>query len=57
VKKSLPVPEGTLVVYTNRTSTDQVAGFGGGAKRSMGEKVMASQLADLFAKLQKAAVQ
>jgi len=53
----LPVPEGTLVVYTNRTSTDQVAGFGGGAKRSMGEKVMASQLRDLFAKLQKAAVQ
>ena len=53
----LPVPEGTLVVYTNRTSTDQVAGFGGGAKRSMGEKLMASQLEDLFTKLQKAAVQ
>jgi hypothetical protein len=53
----LPIPEGTLVVYTNRTSTDQVAGLGGGIKRSLGEKVMASQLEDLFAKLQKAAVQ
>lgn len=53
----LPVPKGSLVIYTNRTSTDQVGGFGGGAKRSMGEKVMASQLKELFAKLQKAAVQ
>jgi hypothetical protein len=29
----LPVEEGTVVVYTNRTSTDQVTGFGGGTKR------------------------
>ena len=46
----LPVPEGTLVVYTNHTSTDQVAGFGGGAKRSIGRRFMASQLEGLFQK-------
>jgi hypothetical protein len=51
----LPVPKGTLVVYANRTSTDQVAGFGGGAKRSMGGKILASQLESLFEDLQKAA--
>lgn len=51
-----PVPEGTLVVYLNRTSTDQVGGFGGGAKRAMGKKVLASQLEELYTKLQKAAV-
>lgn len=51
----LPVSEGTLVVYQNRTSTDQVEGFGGGTKRSLGERVMASQLEALFAKFQRAA--
>ncbi len=51
----LPVSKGTLVVYANRTSTDQVAGFGGGAKRSLGGKVLASQLEALFEGLQKAA--
>lgn len=30
----LPVAEGTLVIYTNRTSTDQLEGFGASAKRS-----------------------
>ena len=44
----LPVKEGTLVVYTNHTSTDQVAGFGGGAKRSIGRKFMAAQLEKSF---------
>jgi hypothetical protein len=46
---------GTLVVYVNRTSTDQVAGFGGGTKRSMGKKLMASQLEGLYTKVEKAA--
>jgi hypothetical protein len=44
----LPVDEGTLVIYTNHTSTDQVAGFGGGAKRTIGRTVMAGQLEKLF---------
>jgi hypothetical protein len=51
----LPVEGGTLVVYVNRTSTDQVAGFGGRAKRSMGSKLMASQLKSLWADVAKAA--
>lgn len=51
----LPVSEGTLVIYVNRTSTDQVTGFGGGGKRAIGTRVLASQLEDLFSKLQKAA--
>jgi hypothetical protein len=45
-----PVPEGTLVVYTNHTSTDQLAGFGSSAKRSVGRKLMAGQLQKLFEK-------
>ena len=44
----LPVGDGTLVVYTNHTSTDQVAGFGGSAKRSIGRKFMAAQLERSF---------
>lgn len=46
----LPARGGTLVVYTNRTSTDQVTGFGGGAKRSIGSKLLSSQLEALFHK-------
>lgn len=51
----LPVKDGTLVIYTNRTSTDQVTGFGGSTKRAMGTKVMTSQIKDLFEKARAAA--
>ena len=51
----LPVVEGTLVVYLNHTSTDQVLGFGGSAKRAIGERVMLGQLEDLFGKLRDSA--
>jgi hypothetical protein len=51
----LPAQGGTLVVYANRTSTDAVTGFGGGTKRKIGAKVLASQLEGLFGKLQEAA--
>lgn len=51
----LPVQGGTVVLYANHTSTDQVAGFGGGAKRSIGSSLLSSQLQDLFSKLQKEA--
>jgi hypothetical protein len=44
----LPVDEGTLVIYTNHTSTDQVAGFGGAAKRAIGRTFMAGQLKQVF---------
>jgi hypothetical protein len=46
----LPVTGGTLVVYVNRTSTDQITGFAGSGKRAIGRRVMASQLKDLFEK-------
>lgn len=49
----LPVKSGTAVVYVNRTSTDQVAGFGGGTKRSLGSKLLASQLETLFEHFQR----
>jgi ABC-type amino acid transport substrate-binding protein len=39
------------VIYANHTSTDQVAGFGGGLKRSIGRKIMASEFKKLFAAL------
>jgi len=51
----LPVKDGTLVVYVNRTSTDQVTGFGGGTKRTLGTKVMTSQIEGLFEKVKAAA--
>lgn len=51
----LPAQGGSIVIYSNHTSTDQVAGFGGGAKRSIGSKLMASELEGIFAKLQKSA--
>lgn len=47
----LPAQDGgTVVVYANRTSTDQITGFGGGTKRSLGSKVLASQLETMFEK-------
>ena len=51
-RAQLPMKTRTLVVYTNRTSTDQVTGFGGGAKRSIGSKLLASQLEELYGKVQ-----
>ena len=42
-----PVAEGTLVLLMSRTSTDQVAGFGGGAKRAIGSKMMGKALVEM----------
>jgi len=50
----LPTQSGTVVVYANRTSTDQIEGFGGAAKRSIGSRVLASQLESLFEKARRA---
>jgi hypothetical protein len=44
----IPVPEGTLVVYRSRVSTDQVAGFGSSIKKGIGRGVMAKQLTEIF---------
>ncbi len=42
---AFPVEGGSVVLYVNRTSTDQVGGFGGSTKRALGARVMASQIA------------
>ena len=47
----LPLQKGTLVVYTSRISTDQVGGLGGGTKRSIGSKLLSSQLETLYQKM------
>jgi hypothetical protein len=44
----LPVQAGTIVVYTNHTFTDQIGGFGDALKRSIGRRVMASKLKQIF---------
>jgi len=49
----IPVSEGTLVAYANRTSTDKVEGFGGSTKRRIGSKLMARQLSSLYERVQK----
>jgi hypothetical protein len=44
----LPAQGNTVVVYGGRTSTDQVEGFGGSARRSLGSRVLESQLESMF---------
>jgi hypothetical protein len=44
----LPVPEGTIVFYRSRVSTDQVAGFGSSMKKGIGRGVMAKQMMAIF---------
>ena len=51
----LPVQGGTVVLYANHTSSDQVQGAMGGMKRSIGSKMLSSQLQSLFASIQKKA--
>lgn len=51
----LPVEGGTVVIYSNHTSTDQVEGVAGGTKRSIGRGIMAAELESLFGKLQRQA--
>jgi hypothetical protein len=47
----VPVQGGTVMVYGNRTSTDQVEGWGGDMKRSIGSKLLESQLEALAGKV------
>ncbi len=44
----IPVEGGSVVIYTNRTSTDQVDGFGGSARRRIGDSLMLRQLKKLY---------
>lgn len=45
---ALPVEDGGVVLYATRTSTDQVSGFGGSAKRGIGNKLMGGRMAQNF---------
>ncbi|MDP1823131.1 MAG: hypothetical protein Q8L48_07815 [Archangium sp.] len=49
----LPVEGGTMVIFSNHTSTDKVEGFPSGIKRSIGRGIVAKQLEKLFGKLQR----
>jgi hypothetical protein len=46
----LPVQEGTIVLYSNHTFTEQVSGFGGSMKRKIGRSMMTTQLEKVFSK-------
>jgi hypothetical protein len=51
----VPVSEGTVVLYRNHTFTEQVAGFGSSAKKTIGRGIMTKKLEAMFDR-QKAAV-
>ena len=44
----VPVPEGTVIFYRSRVSTDQIGGMGSSMKRTIGRSVMAKQLTEIF---------
>jgi hypothetical protein len=44
----MPMSGGTIVLYSNRTFTDQVAGFGSGLRRSIGRKQMRDAIVKNF---------
>jgi hypothetical protein len=46
----LPAAEGTVVVYLNRTTTDQLGGFGASAKQAIGRNMMGKQISEIFEK-------
>jgi hypothetical protein len=46
----LPVENGTVVTYVNRTTTDQLGGFGASTKQSIGRSMMAKQISEIFEK-------
>jgi hypothetical protein len=45
---AFPFGEETLLFYTNRTFTDQVAGFGSGTKRKIGREMMLGEVVKLL---------
>jgi hypothetical protein len=44
----LPVTGGAVVLYMSHAFTDQVAGAGGSVKRSMGSRIMADKMKEIF---------
>ena len=47
----VPSSNGTLMIYTNRTVSDQLEGFGASMRRSIGNKLLSSQLEGLYKKI------
>jgi len=50
-----PTKTGSLVIYTNHFSTDQVTGFGHSAKHAVGQRIMAKQLLAFFERVRSGA--
>jgi len=48
VASFLPIQGGTLVVWASHAFTDEVTGFGGSMKRSIGSSIMASKMKEIF---------
>jgi hypothetical protein len=46
-----PTKTGSLVIYTNHFSTEQVTGFGHSAKHAVGQRIMAKQLLAFFERI------
>ena len=53
VAGGLPYKDGTLVFYSTRSSTDQVAGMGSGLKHSIGREQMKKEMIKLLQRLNK----
>jgi hypothetical protein len=51
----LPSSAGSLVIYSNHFSTDQITGFGKSAKRAVGQRIMGKQLQAFFERVRSAA--
>lgn len=50
----MPVEGGTVVLYSNHTSTDQVAGIGSGLRHSIGRKQMRDEIVKSFEQIRAA---
>jgi hypothetical protein len=47
----LPIAEGTAAVYLDRTTTDQLGGFGASAKQAIGRSVLAKEIGEILQKV------
>jgi hypothetical protein len=53
VASLMPVTGGTMVLYVSHAFSDQVAGSAGAVKRSIGSRIMADQMRDIFDRARK----
>ena len=51
ISRILPIKGGSVWLYTNRTSTDAVDGFGGSARRSIGDGMLESELKSVMQRI------